>query len=366
MKILDQMCVCYVFTFRARSNHSSEHLKMVPDLLETLISEKRLLQAAILLVRSLKIINNPDMLDVGAVSDLRNYLLGQESVSPFNGSSGVGFPTIGQALKDILIDELHAHLYLKSFWCESRWSAYVPGQQTCKPNFRDDLQVGSYATGVPRTGYEEVVIKGENNSKATAAQNTRLQCFLTDLALKPNDPPHDLNEPHSSAKNRNGSQALNVSPLSATVANPEADSFAYLELLLESLAVLGKLATALDTVSQRLPTEIFSLVENTVDEVEERAEYGRRMTTITTLEQSDIYTSSPEVPLGSKPLLVHQHCLSSAHLRLAALESFSKRGDHEILRDLFWTLYSKLDAVGQGIRVVSEVANRIGAVSKSI
>lgn len=311
MKILDQI----------------EHLKMVPDLLETLISEKRLLQAAILLVRSLKIINNPDMLDVGAVSDLRNYLLGQES-----------------ALKDILIDELHAHLYLKSFWCESRWSAYVPGQQT-----------------FPRTGYEEVVIKGENNSKATAAQNTRLQCFLTDLALKPNDPPHDLNEPHSSAKNRNGSQALNVSPLSATVANPEADSFAYLELLLESLAVLGKLATALDTVSQRLPTEIFSLVENTVDEVEERAEYGRRMTTITTLEQSDIYTSSPEVPLGSKPLLVHQHCLSSAHLRLAALESFSKRGDHEILRDLFWTLYSKLDAVGQGIRVVSEVANRIGA-----
>ena len=45
------------------------------------MSEKRLLQAAILLVRSLKIINKPDMLEIGAVSDLRSYLNGQESVS---------------------------------------------------------------------------------------------------------------------------------------------------------------------------------------------------------------------------------------------------------------------------------------------
>ena len=49
-------------------------------MLESLISEKRLLQAAILLVRSLKTINKQDMLDVGAVADLRAYLVGQESV----------------------------------------------------------------------------------------------------------------------------------------------------------------------------------------------------------------------------------------------------------------------------------------------
>ena len=35
-----------------------------------------------------------------------------------------------QALRDILIDELHNHLYLKSFWCENRWAAYVVGQQS--------------------------------------------------------------------------------------------------------------------------------------------------------------------------------------------------------------------------------------------
>ena len=58
----------------------SEHLKSVPDALESLILEKRLLQAAALLVRSLKLINKADMLEVGAVSDLRSYLVGQETV----------------------------------------------------------------------------------------------------------------------------------------------------------------------------------------------------------------------------------------------------------------------------------------------
>lgn len=52
-------------------------------MLESLISEKRLLQAAILLVRSLKTINKQDMLDIGAVADLRAYLVGQESVREF-------------------------------------------------------------------------------------------------------------------------------------------------------------------------------------------------------------------------------------------------------------------------------------------
>jgi exocyst complex component 4 len=53
----------------------------VPDVLETLMSEKQLLQASALLVRNLKIINKPDMLEIGAVSDLRAYLTSQEVVS---------------------------------------------------------------------------------------------------------------------------------------------------------------------------------------------------------------------------------------------------------------------------------------------
>lgn len=110
----------------------SDYLRSVPDALESLISEKRLLQAAALLVRSIKLINKQDMLDIGALSDLRTYLSSQETVR-----SGVitvpivSEPTGLKALRDILIDELHSHLYLRSFWCDSRWAVYVPNQETC-------------------------------------------------------------------------------------------------------------------------------------------------------------------------------------------------------------------------------------------
>jgi len=45
------------------------------------MSEKRLLQAAVLLVRSLKMISRPELMEIGAVSDLRSYLFGQETVN---------------------------------------------------------------------------------------------------------------------------------------------------------------------------------------------------------------------------------------------------------------------------------------------
>jgi exocyst complex component 4 len=98
------------------------------------MSEKRLLQASVLLVRSLKIINKSDMLEIGAVSDLRGYLMSQETVRLLSLKDISLWLIHLQSLREILIDELHGHLYLKSFWCESRWAAYSPNQRTCKPS----------------------------------------------------------------------------------------------------------------------------------------------------------------------------------------------------------------------------------------
>lgn len=53
-------------------------------------------------------------------------------------------------------------------------------------------------------------------------------------------------------------------------AAPESDSFAYMEMLLESLAAMGRLGAALDTVVQRVPSEIHQLIDTTTDEVAER------------------------------------------------------------------------------------------------
>ncbi len=236
----------------------------------------------------------------------------------------------------------------------------------------------------------------------SAAQHSRLTRHLQDLALRPNDPPDDVED--SKIGGSSSGQALPTSPSypnpggpsaatslsslsnlanvsqSQNQRNPETDSFTYIETLLESLSVLGKLGGGLDIVAQRLPGEIFTLVDNTVDEVSERAEYNRRTlllfgnSTGTKDHATYIVTSKPAVTGG--PLLDipsslvegtragHSPLISPLQLRLTALESSAKHADHEILRDLFWTLYSKLDAVLQGLRVVYEVAKRIGSVSR--
>ncbi|KAG2122034.1 Sec8 exocyst complex component-specific domain-containing protein [Suillus cothurnatus] len=313
-----------------------EHLKSVPDALETLMSEKRLLQASVLLVRSLKLINKPDMQEIGAVSDLRSYLIGQEN-----------------ALREILIDELHNHLYLKSFWCESRWAAFKPNQAAFpKVEFENE------SSGQPSPNDIPYAFPESSSLKLTSS---RLSRFLNSLALRPNDPPHDLSESNF----RSNASAPQLD------ANPEGDSFTYIETLLESLAVLGKLGSTLDVVAQRLQGEIYSLVECTLDEVEERMEESKRVSLSGAAslgrrsEGGYIFVANDSVgitPDGVVPSMPAKGILlQTFSLRLAALESSTKQVDHETLKDFFWTVYSKLDAVTQGLRVVCEVANRIGS-----
>ena len=215
--------------------------------------------------------------------------------------------------------------------------------------------------------------KAEPNSPTSpTSQQSRLAKFLNDLSLLPNDPPYDTNDNKHSG-NASGAPTI-MTPnnsfsaiYSSSNLNPEADSFAYMETLLESLAVLGKLENALDNVAQRVPGEIFILLETTLAEVEERAEFGRRRSMFALnahlgrLEGAYVFNTNVPLP-ATATTVIKGPLLKSSSLRLTALESLAKRLDHEILKDLFWTLYSKLDAVAQGFRVVFEVANRIGSV----
>ncbi|KAG6336133.1 hypothetical protein ID866_2943 [Astraeus odoratus] len=332
-----------------------ENLKSVPDVLETLVSEKRFIQASVLLIRSLKSINKPDMQEIGAVADLRNYLVSQET-----------------SLREILIDELHNHLYLKSFWCETRWAAYIPNQMAFpKVTFEDDPP----ELDAPNNALRAITTSFPHNS-----QTTRLTRYLDNLAARPNDPPHDLNDLNfrNNVTNQDTSPAAPFPTTGGTPAgtsssqlvhasvNPEADSFGYIETLLESLFILGKLGNALDVIIQRLPSEIYAVVEATVNEVEERAEQLKRSSVIlgngygNKSEGGYIFATGVESVqsfVGSTGVATTR----ASALRLAALESSAKHTDQEILRDLFWTVYSKLDAVTQGLRVVFEVSNRIGS-----
>ncbi|KDQ19891.1 hypothetical protein BOTBODRAFT_142567 [Botryobasidium botryosum FD-172 SS1] len=320
-----------------------DYLKSVPDALESLMSEKRLLQASILLVKSLKSINKPDMQDIGAVSDLRSYLAGQEI-----------------ALREILVEELHAHLYLKTYWSDSRWAPYTPNQQTL-PAVDFDKDEGP---AVSRLNKQPAPLL----ASTPISSSPKLKRFLKDLAIRPNESPYDLSSDadfsrstSSHLRHTSTSSLTSLSSLTQkteSTRNPESDSFAYMGMLLESLAVLGKLGPGLDAVSQRLPVEIHGLVDATIDEVGERAEFGKRLSVLTSRalvskdRPSSVYVFANDGP-------VSVGALGASSLRLTALESATKHADHETLRDLFWTLYSKLDAVLQGLRVMSEVTNKI-------
>lgn len=189
---------------------------------------------------------------------------------------------------------------------------------------------------------------------ANSFKPQRLSRFLNNLMLRSNTAPVDVSEELITDRISGPSNSLTSFTKAASSSNnPESDSFCYVETLLESLAILGQLTTALDIVAQRLPVEIYSLIENTIEEVSERAEFNKRATLLgsgSSGRPATVFSSSRSI--------------SQTTLRHASLESGVRPADQETLRDLFWTLYSKFDAVLQGLRAIFEVSNRIGLVNR--
>lgn len=232
-----------------------EKLQLVPEQLDARISDKHFLQAVDLLQDALRVIRRSDMESLGALTDLRIYFSNQET-----------------SLTDILVEELHDHLYLKSPYCQDRW----------KPYRAESANVGS------------------SESRESALPNTwgrPLYIFLDNL--------------DSSAAMEDGASR-----------NPESNSFQYMYMLVESLNKLGHLDLAVDRMEQRLPVELFAIVDRTNREVEMR---------------HSAYIRGPR-DLEKWPF------------------GFGiNSGDGEVLSDLLWTLYSKFEAIAEGHRAVHEV-----------
>ncbi|WVW79702.1 hypothetical protein I302_101672 [Kwoniella bestiolae CBS 10118] len=345
-----------------------DHLKQIPDQLESLIGDKRFLQASLILVRSLKTINKPELAEIGALSDLRAYFGSQETT-----------------LTEILVEELHNHIYLKTFYSDSRWKSYVPGQQTLpiiEPQ-NDDLPPLPPSSDL--TLVTSPTINGDVAPLAGPGPSSRFSRYLNHLAAKPSHDPlldymdSDLNSApdvpvisHQRSGSNTLGQAGSHGSLSSLLGNshggdsgnPEADSYAYMETLLEALAAMGKLGSALEMISQRVPGEIHALVETTLDEVEERSE-ARREEVDSSLRPSSFLGPSPDSISASRldSSLKRRSLFSPGETNRIEM-SLGATGPPQhaaILRDLFWTLYSKLAAVLEGHRVIYEVARWISS-----
>lgn len=118
-----------------------------------------------------------------------------------------------------------------------------------------------------------------DNAAAGPGPSSRLSRYLSGLATRsaPEIVDYESDLSPASAQQRDSTIASSSSTHSVSamannpdVANPEAESYAYMETVLEALSALGRLGPALDEVAQRVSTEIHALVEVTLDEVEER------------------------------------------------------------------------------------------------
>ncbi|KAH7033138.1 Sec8 exocyst complex component-specific domain-containing protein [Microdochium trichocladiopsis] len=243
-----------------------EELRGVPDQLEARISEKRFLTAVDVLQNALRKLRKPDLDEIGALSDLRSYLANQET-----------------ALMDILVEELHEHLYLKSPYCQERWQSLSKQQGAHSEKY--------------------------NNANAMLPFHMILDSL---------DSEHAVTEDPSK--------------------NPEADTFWYIGLLVESLNKLGRLESAVEVLKQRLPVELFTIVNETVNEVDTRHPSSLRGGT-TNAEGLYIY--------GSRETQMRA----------------------DVIYDLMWSLYGKFEAIAEGHRIFHEsikaLMKREGAGSNS-
>ncbi|KAI9700393.1 MAG: hypothetical protein M1836_002408 [Candelina mexicana] len=238
-----------------------EQLQLVPERLEACISEKHFLAAVEVLQRALRMIRRSEMENIGALSDLRITLSNQEA-----------------SLTDILVEELHNHLYLKSPYCDDRWKPRSQGLDGIIATDRGSLPVVSPGR---RTLYQ----------------------FLDQL---------DTSSPMLEDASRNA----------------ESDSFYYIQLIIESLSKMGRLDVAVDRIEQRLPVELFKVVDRTNNEVAQRHPSGLRG-----------HTWNKKGNIG------------------AALKDDESKA--HIIHDFLSDLYAKFEAIAEGHRVLHEVVTGI-------
>lgn len=113
-----------------------------------------------------------------------------------------------------------------------------------------------------------------------------------------------------------------------TLSNPESDTFAYIQFTIEALHRLGRLDVAVAEVEDRLPMELFKVVEKAINDISPKSE---------TLMQN----KSRNTPKQNSDM-----------------ESL-------VLSDLLDVLYGRFEAIAEGYRAVHEVIYKLNKTETS-
>ena len=307
-----------------------DELRQVPERLEARISEKQFLTAVDVLQNALRKLRKPELNGIGALSDLRSYLANQET-----------------ALMDILVEELHEHLYLKSPYCQERWQTLAKHQGAGGAgkgfSFFSGSGTGSSKNGARGSGVPSVTIMGG----AAAASDTPANFAPFFALLDGMDLQHAVQED--------------------AARNPEGDTFYYITLVVESLNKLGRLEGAVDQLKQRLPVELFSVVHETVNEMDQKhpsslrggsstnsatAVFGAARGGSRTGSGSGSGSGSSGGGSSASGPKSFSSAAASSGLHIYGSRETQMRAD--VIYDLLWTLYGKFEAIAEGHRILHE------------
>ncbi|KAI9502763.1 Sec8 exocyst complex component-specific domain-containing protein [Coemansia spiralis] len=191
-----------------------EEVKRLPDEMAVYTADKKFLTAAGKLVQDMEFVFDPELNPIEALVGLRVQLEKEKS----------------NLLRKI-IDELHSHIYLKSPYCERKMG--VEGE--------DELEEISGSPGdADAAGSKSVARNGSDARTNIKLRNSR-------KSKKTVEDPNNNND-----------------------GNPEADSFAYVEMLLESLVTLEATNEAMQEIKSSISLELARLIDGIVNEVEDR------------------------------------------------------------------------------------------------
>ncbi|KAI9101019.1 Sec8 exocyst complex component-specific domain-containing protein [Phlyctochytrium arcticum] len=271
-----------------------EELQGVPDRLESLIQAKYFLTAVKLLVSATRNVEEGECSEIGALEAVKQKL--QE----MHGS-----------LHETLIEELHSHLYLKSPFTLYRVEAV--DHHTLRKQHS-----GKYSNPrLFRSGPDNILSMDRSRRPGAGRPGSEpLEERLQKIA--------GSEDPEETAEDLE--------------TNPEADSYQYIQSLLESLAHLGRLGQAMEVIRERLPVELYYVVERTVQEVDHR--FGKLSASATDAASQRVGNGGPNL-LGTD--------VRNVEVRL--------------LLEFLWELFLKLEAIVQGHRFLQAVALRISKKS---
>jgi len=165
--------------------------------------------------------------------------------------------------------------------------------------------------------------------------------FVNSLEVFPSKPPI-TGIPYIKSYETNFEDLAVLNDISVTSkVHPESDSFSYIQQIVMALHSLSQVHRAMDTITQRLPLEVYQLVDKTIQEIELRRQ----------IDWQNIKGKQKQSTFDAP--------------RSGSGGFIKSEKDAEILADLMWTLYSKMTAVLSGHRVVHDCVLKIVKESKA-